>query len=210
MGISYPWPATEEAAPLAFTLTKPMRSDPATLDPDVKRVLVPEDQIRVRIEELGRQINRDYDGRHLTLIGVLKGSILFLADLMRQIEIPCTVDFMSLSSYEGQKSTGVVRLLLDLREPVEGRDLLIVEDIIDSGLTLSYLMQNLQTRKPASIEVCSMLDKPDCRKVQVKAKYVGFQIPNEFVVGYGLDYNERYRNLPYVGTLRPEAIAAKP
>lgn len=151
---------------------------------------------------MGAQISRDYAGRKLTLIGILRGSIIFMGDLMRSITEDCSVDFMCLSSYSGKASTGAVRVLLDLRDNAEGRDLLIIEDIVDTGLTLHYLLDNLKARNPSSLEICALLDKPDCRKVDVKAKYVGFKIPNEFVVGYGLDYNERYRNLPYVGVLR--------
>ncbi|MBI4347232.1 MAG: hypoxanthine phosphoribosyltransferase [Elusimicrobia bacterium] len=173
------------------------------MHPDIARVLLTEEQIRERIRELGHAITRDYAGRRLTLVGILKGSVMFLSDLMRELDLDCTVDFMCLSSYSGKESTGVVRVMLDLRESAEGRDILVIEDIIDTGLTLSYLMQNLKTRNPRSLEICAFLDKPDCRKVQVRAKYVGFPIPNEFVVGYGLDYNEQYRNLPYVGILKP-------
>lgn len=193
--------APARAVPLSHLMMDPKMETP--VHPDIARILVPEDSIRNRIRELGKQISRDYAGHKLTLVGILKGSVLFMADLMRQVDLPCWVDFMCLSSYSGKESTGVVRLTLDLRESAEGRDLLIIEDIVDTGLTLSYLMQNLKTRNPRSLEVCAFLDKPECRKVQVRAKYVGFQIPNEFVVGYGLDYNEKYRNLPYVGILKP-------
>lgn len=154
---------------------------------------------------MGRQISRDYAGRKLTLVGILRGSVVFLGELMRSITTDCSVDFMCLSSYSGKGSTGVVRFLLDLRDNAEGADLLIVEDIVDTGLTLHYLLDNLRTRNPRSLEICALLDKPECRKVDVKAKYVGFSIPNEFVVGFGLDYNEKYRNLPYVGVLRKAA-----
>lgn len=174
----------------------------AALHPDIARVLIAEEDIRARIRDLGRQISRDYAGKPLILVAILKGSVVFLADLMRALDVQCSVDFICLSSYAGKESTGVVRLLLDLRENAEGQDILLVEDIIDTGLTLSYLAQNLKTRNPRSLEICAFLDKPECRKVQVRAKYVGFQIPNEFVVGYGLDYNEQYRNLPYVGVLK--------
>lgn len=170
--------------------------------PDIERILLDETQLRSRIKEIGDQISRDYAGRKLTLVGILRGSVVFLGDLMRAVTADCSVDFMCLSSYSGKGSTGVVRVLLDLRDNAEGRDLLIVEDIVDTGLTLHYLLDNLRTRNPRSLEICALLDKPECRKVDVKAKYVGFKIPNEFVVGYGLDYNESYRNLPYVGVLR--------
>ncbi len=175
---------------------------------DIERVLLDEDAIQARIRELGAQITKDYQGRRPVLIGILKGSILFLSDLLREIRLDCSVDFMSAASYEGGSSTGVVRLLLDLRESVQGKDVLVVEDIVDTGLTISYLEQNLRTRGPKSLSVCTLLDKPDCRKVTVSPKYTGFEIPNEFVVGYGLDYNERYRNLPYIGILK-QAVAAQ-
>jgi hypoxanthine phosphoribosyltransferase len=173
-----------------------------SLHPDIERILLSQDQIQARIRELGQQISRDYAGRDLILVGILKGSVIFLSDLMRQITTHCAIDFMCVSSYSGTGSTGVVRMLLDLRESAEGRDLLIVEDIVDTGLTLHYLVDNLKTRGPRSLEICAFLNKPECRKVPVEAKYLGFTIPNEFVVGYGLDYNEKYRNLPYVGVLK--------
>lgn len=175
---------------------------PEKVNTDIKKVLVSEGQILARVKELGNQISKDYAGKNPVLIGILKGSVFFLSDLMRAISIDCCVDFMSLASYSGDKSNGIVRLLLDLRESIEGRDVLIVEDIVDTGLTLSYLENILKTRNPLSLEVCSLLDKPDCRKISVQAKYVGFSIPNEFVVGYGLDLNEKYRNLPYIGVLK--------
>lgn len=193
-------------APGVLNLSRPIQANTeGALHPDIQRVLLAEDLIRGRLRELGAQISRDYAGKKLMLVGILKGSVMFLSDLMRELSVDCCVDFMCLSSYSGKESTGVVRMLLDLRESAEGRDLLLVEDIIDTGLTLSYLVQNLKTRNPRSLEICAFLDKPECRKVQVRAKYVGFQIPNEFVVGYGLDYDERYRNLPYVGVLKPGA-----
>ncbi len=169
---------------------------------NIKKVLVSEEQIRARVKELGEQISRDYANKNPVLIGILKGSVFFLSDLMRALSIDCCIDFMSLASYSGEKSNGIVRLLLDLRETIEGRDVIIVEDIVDTGLTLSYLENILKTRNPRSLEICSLLDKPECRKISVKAKYVGFTIPNEFVVGYGLDLNEKYRNLPYIGVLK--------
>lgn len=170
--------------------------------PEIERVLLDGPAIQGRIRELGAEISRDYAGRRLVLVGILRGGVVFLADLMRSVTVDCSVDFMCLSSYSGKGSTGVVRVLLDLRASAEGRDLLVVEDIVDTGLTLHYLLENLKTRNPRSVEVCVLLDKPECRKVEVKARYVGFQIRNEFVVGFGLDYNERYRNLPYVGVLK--------
>lgn len=176
--------------------------------PDIERVLLDEGVIRSRIAELGRQLSADYAGRKPVLIGILKGSIPFMADLMRTMEVDHTVDFMCLSSYSGDSSTGVVRLILDLRESIQDRDVLVVEDIVDTGLTLSYLRQNLLTRAPRTLELVTLLDKPDCRKVNISPKYCGFKIPNEFVVGYGLDYNEAYRHLPYIGVLKKSAVKA--
>jgi hypoxanthine phosphoribosyltransferase len=168
----------------------------------IGEILVQPDELQHRVRELGREISRDYAGRDLLLIGVLKGAVFFLADLMRHIDIPCEVDFMAVSSYgSSTDSSGVVRILKDLDAPLEGRDVLIVEDIVDSGLTLQYLMRTLQTRGPASLEVCALLTKPERRKVETPARYVGFEIPDKFAIGYGLDYAERYRNLPYVATL---------
>lgn len=151
---------------------------------------------------MGEQISRDYAGKELLLVGILRGSVMFMGDLMKALRIDCPIDFMGLSSYAGKQSTGNVRVLLDLRESCEGKDLLIVEDVVDTGLTLKHLLDILKTRQPRSVEVCALLDKPMCRKVEVKAKYTGFKIPNEFVVGFGLDFNEKYRNLPYVGVLK--------
>lgn len=179
-----------------------MPAKTAPVHPDIERVLIDETRIQARIKELAAQISRDYRGRSLTLVGILKGSVVFLGDLLKSMESECSLDFMCLSSYSGTGSTGVVRVLLDLRESPEGKDLLVVEDIMDTGLTLHYLIENLKTRNPRSLEVCALLDKPECRKVPVPAKYVGFKIPNAFVVGYGLDFNEKYRNLPYVGVLK--------
>ena len=171
-------------------------------DPAVGEILVQPDELRARVQQLGAQISRDYAGRDLLLVGVLKGAIFFLSDLMREIEIPVEVDFMAVASYgSATESSGVVRILKDLDADLTGRHVLIVEDIIDSGLTLSWLLSNLRSRGPASVEVAALLRKPDAAKVDVLVRYVGFDIPNEFVVGYGLDYAERYRNLPFVGTL---------
>ena len=168
----------------------------------IGEILVQADELQHRIRELGAEISRDYKGRDLLLIGVLKGAVFFLADLMRQIDVPCEVDFMAVSSYgSSTDSSGVVRILKDLDAPLEGRDVLIVEDIVDSGLTLQYLMRTLETRSPASLAVCALLTKPERRKVETPARYVGFEIPDKFAIGYGLDYAERYRNLPYVATL---------
>jgi hypoxanthine phosphoribosyltransferase len=171
-------------------------------DESVGEILVQPDDLSRRVRELGRQITADYAGRDLLLVGVLKGAVFFLSDLMREIEVPCEVDFMAVASYgSSTDSSGVVRILKDLDEPIEGRHVLIVEDIVDSGLTLQYLLRNLAARDPLSIEVCALLTKPARRKVAVEPRYVGFEIPNRFVVGYGLDHEERYRNLPYVAVL---------
>ena len=178
------------------------------LESAVAEVLVDEESLRTRVAELGEEISTDYAGRDLLLVGVLKGAVFFMADLMRQLTVPCEVDFMAISSYgAASDSSGVVRILKDLDIPIENRHVLVVEDIIDSGLTLSYLMRNLQARRPASLEVCALLTKPDRREIDVPVRYVGFEIPNRFVVGYGLDFAERYRNLPYVGVLQEDAGA---
>ena len=170
--------------------------------PGIGETLVSSEDLQRRVAELGRQISEEYAGRDLFMVGVLKGAVLFLADLMRNIDLPCEVDFMAVSSYGSQTdSSGVVRILKDLDAPIEGRDVLIVEDIIDSGLTLQYLMRNLKARSPASLEVCSLLTKPERLRVDLSPKYVGFEIPNRFAVGYGLDYAQRYRNLAYVAAL---------
>jgi hypoxanthine phosphoribosyltransferase len=176
-------------------------------DPPIGEILVQPDQLKERVRSLGAEISVDYEGRDLLLVGVLKGATFFLADLMRNITAPCELDFMALASYGSQTdSSGVVRILKDLDAPIEGRDVLIVEDIVDSGLTLQYLLRNLGARDPASLEVCSLLTKPERRKADVPIKYVGFEIPNRFAIGYGLDHAERWRNLPYVASLlRPES-----
>jgi hypoxanthine phosphoribosyltransferase len=174
----------------------------------VSEILIDEETLHGRIAELGAQISDDYRGEDLLLIGVLKGAIFFMADLMRSIDIPCEVDFMAISSYgAGIDSSGVVRILKDLDVSIESRNVLVVEDIIDSGLTLSYLLRNLEAREPASLEVCALLTKPERRENDVVCRYVGFEIPNRFVIGYGLDFAERYRNLPFVGVLRDELAA---
>jgi hypoxanthine phosphoribosyltransferase len=171
-------------------------------DEHIGEILVQADELQHRIKEMAEEVSRDYKGRDLLLIGVLKGAVFFLADLMRHLDVPCEVDFMAVSSYgSSTDSSGVVRILKDLDAPLEGRNVLIVEDIVDSGLTLQYLMRTLEARNPASIEVCALLTKPDRRKVDTPARYVGFEIPDKFAIGYGLDYAERYRNLPYVATL---------
>ncbi|MBI4052285.1 MAG: hypoxanthine phosphoribosyltransferase [Elusimicrobia bacterium] len=174
----------------------------SSLHPDLEKILIPSDQIRTRVQALGQEISKDYQGRVPILLGVLKGCLVFMSDLLRSITAECSVDFICLSSYSGDRSSGVVRMILDLKESIEGKDVLIVEDIVDTGLTLAYLRDNLRTRQPRSLEICTLLDKSDCRKVSLSVKYVGFKVPNQFLVGYGLDYNEQYRNLPYVGILK--------
>jgi hypoxanthine phosphoribosyltransferase len=174
----------------------------AELEAAVGEVLIDEETLAGRVAELGAEVSADYVGRDLLLIGVLKGAVFFMADLMRHLTVPCEVDFMAISSYgDATDSSGIVRILKDLDINIEGRDVLVVEDIIDSGLTLSYLIRNLESREPASLEVCALLTKPSRREIDVPVRYVGFEIPNKFVVGYGLDFAERYRNLPYVGVL---------
>jgi hypoxanthine phosphoribosyltransferase len=174
-------------------------------DSAIGEVLVPSEDLQRRIAELGAEISRDYEGRDLVMIGVLKGAVLFIADLMRQLTVPCEVDFMAVSSYgSSTDSSGVVRILKDLEAPIEGRDVLIVEDIIDSGLTLQYLLRNLRARTPGSLEVCALLTKPARRRVELPIRYVGFEIPNRYVIGYGLDYAQLYRNLSYVAVLDEE------
>jgi hypoxanthine phosphoribosyltransferase len=171
-------------------------------DEHIGEILVQADELQHRIKEMAAEVSRDYAGRDLLLIGVLKGAVFFLSDLMRHLDIPCEVDFMAVASYgSSTDSSGVVRILKDLDVPLEGRNVLIVEDIVDSGLTLQYLMRTLEARGPASLEVCALLTKPERRKVEMPARYVGFEIPDKFAIGYGLDYVERYRNLPYVATL---------
>jgi len=172
------------------------------LDAAIGEILIDEETLAARVAELGVEVSVDYEGRDLLLIGVLKGAVFFMADLMRHLTVACEVDFMAISSYgDATDSSGIVRILKDLDINIEGRDVLVVEDIIDSGLTLSYLMRNLESREPASLEVCALLTKPSRREIDVPVRYVGFEIPNKFVVGYGLDFGERYRNLPYVGVL---------
>ena len=171
-------------------------------DPALGDILVQRDELAHRIKELAEEVSRDYEGRSLLLIGVLKGAVFFLAYLMRHLEVYCELDFMAVSSYGAStESSGVVRILKDLDAPIEGKHVLIVEDIVDSGLTLSYLFRMLRARKPASLEVCALLTKPERREIDLPIKYVGFEIPNRFAIGYGLDHGERYRNLPYVAVL---------
>ncbi|MDX2850166.1 MULTISPECIES: hypoxanthine phosphoribosyltransferase [Streptomycetaceae] len=171
---------------------------------DLEKVLISKQEIDAKLAELAAQIDKDYEGKDLLIVGVLKGAVMVMADLARTLSSQVTMDWMAVSSYgAGTKSSGVVRILKDLDTDIAGRDVLIVEDIIDSGLTLSWLISNLGSRRPASLEVCTLLRKPDAAKVEIDVKYVGFDIPNEFVVGYGLDFAEKYRNLPFIGTLAP-------
>ena len=182
--------------------------DEKDLGSDLEKVLVTEEQIAHRLAEMAAEIDADYEGRDLLLVGVLKGAVMVMADLARALRTPVTMDWMAVSSYRsGTKSSGVVRILKDLDGDIHGKHVLIVEDIIDSGLTLSWLMSNLVSREPASVEVCTLLRKPEAAQVDVPVRYVGFDIPSEFVIGYGLDYAERYRNVPFVGTLAPHVYS---
>ncbi|MBO4339017.1 MAG: hypoxanthine phosphoribosyltransferase [Clostridiales bacterium] len=171
---------------------------------DIQEILLSEEQIKETVEKLGRQISEDYRDKNLVLVSVLKGSVVFMADLMRNVTIPCEIDFMAVSSYgKGTKTSGNVKIIKDLDRSVEGMDLLIVEDILDSGRTLSYLREMLKQRNANSIKICTLLDKPERREADIKADYFGAVIPDAFAVGYGLDYAEKYRNLPYIGILKP-------
>jgi hypoxanthine phosphoribosyltransferase len=186
-------------------------SNQSELERAVGEILIDAERLQARIHDLGEEITADYAGRELLLVGVLKGAVFFMADLMRSIDVPCEIDFMAISSYGASTdSSGVVRILKDLDINIEGRHVLVIEDIIDSGLTLSYLIRNLESREPASLAVCALLTKPDRREIEVDVRYTGFEIPNRFVIGYGLDFAERYRNLPYVGVLHdhlmPEGV----
>jgi hypoxanthine phosphoribosyltransferase len=182
---------------------------PADIQNDLVELLLTEEQIGTRIAELCREIERDYAGKDVLLVGVLRGAVMVMADLARELTLPIEMDWMAVSSYgAGTKSSGVVRILKDLDSDLQGRHVLIVEDIIDSGLTLSWLLENLRSRGPASVEVCALLRKPEAAKLKVDPRYVGFDIPNEFVVGYGLDYAERYRNLRGVGVLAPHVYSS--
>jgi hypoxanthine phosphoribosyltransferase len=174
-------------------------------DPALAEVLIDEQRLQARVRELATAIARDYADRSPVLVGLLRGSIVLLADLLRHLDIPVTVDLLAISSYSGRDSSGVVRLLKDLDHPIAGKHVLIVEDIIDTGLTLNYVLRSLQTRGPASLEVCTLLNKPARRLIDLSLKYSGFDIPDVFVVGYGLDYNQRYRNLPFLAILRVDA-----
>jgi hypoxanthine phosphoribosyltransferase len=183
--------------------------DPADMGDDLEKVLLSEEQLHARLDEIAAQIDADYAGKDLLLVGVLKGAVMVMADLARRLHSSVQMDWMAVSSYgSGTKSSGVVRILKDLDADLTGRHVLVVEDIIDSGLTLSWLLSNLRSRGPASVEIATMLRKPEAAKVEVDVRYVGFDIPPEFVVGYGLDYAERYRNLPFVGTLAPHVYGA--
>ena len=173
------------------------------MENDIDQIIITEAEVNARIHEMAMQISNDYQGKHLLVVGVLKGAVLFLSELVRKITIPMEFDFIAVSSYgTSTRSSGVVRMLKDLDEDISGMDILIVEDIIDTGLTLKYLMENISSRHPASLRLCSLLSKPERRKVEITADYVGFEVPDKFVVGFGLDYNEKYRNLPYIGVLK--------
>lgn len=172
---------------------------------DIKEILISEEQLQKKVKELGEKVTKDYEGENLTVICILKGAVLFMSELIKNIEIPIEIDFMDVSSYGNQTtSSGVVKIIKDLDSSIEGKNILIVEDIIDSGLTLNYLMKILKSRSPKSVQICSLLDKPEGRKVSMDVKYVGFIVPDAFLVGYGLDYAEKYRNLPYIGILKEE------
>ncbi|KJU71988.1 hypoxanthine phosphoribosyltransferase [Clostridium baratii] len=172
---------------------------------DVKKVLFDEEQLSNKVRELGEQISKDYKGKDLLVVGVLKGSVVFAADLIKSIDIPCEIDFMAVSSYgNSTESSGVVRILKDLDHSIEGKHVLLVEDIVDSGITLTYLLKYLKARKAESIEIVSLLNKPERRTADLEVKYIGFEVPNEFIVGYGIDYAEKYRNLPFIGVLKEE------
>lgn len=175
------------------------------MEQDILRTLISEEQLHQKVAQIGKQVSADYQDKNLLMVSVLKGSVVFMADLMREISIPCEIDFMCVSSYgSGTKTSGVVKIIKDLDIDLKNRDLLIVEDILDSGMTLSYIKEMLKQRGTKSIKICTLLDKPERRKADITPDYVGFTVPDEFVVGYGLDYDEKYRNLPYVGILKPE------
>lgn len=181
-----------------------------TIFDDVQEILISEEEIRIKVEEIAKRINEDYEGKELLIIGVLRGANVFVADLIRKIKIPVILDFMAVSSYGmATESSGAVRILKDLDEDIRGMDVLVVEDIIDTGLTLHYLSKNLQSRGAKSIAICTLLDKPERRKAEINVQYKGFDIPDKFIVGYGIDFAEKYRNLPYVGVLKPELYENK-
>jgi hypoxanthine phosphoribosyltransferase len=180
----------------------------SSMMPDVKEVLIPSDKVQEKVRELGERITEDYKGERPLLVGVLRGAVVVMGDLMRHIDLPCEIDFMDISSYgSGTSSSGVVRILKDLEEDITDRHVLVVEDIIDTGLTLSYLRRSLLARRPASLEICAFLSKPSRRRVELDVKYLGFEVPDEFVVGYGLDFAGAYRNLPDICVLKPEVFA---
>ena len=173
------------------------------MNEDIKKILISEDELKAIVERLGKQITEDYKGKNVLLIGILKGSVIFMADLMRAIEVPCNIDFMAVSSYgNGTESSGRVKINKDLDNDIQGKDIIIIEDILDSGKTLYYIRDILSARKPASIKICTLFDKPERREADIKADYIGSLVPNEFIVGYGLDYAEYYRNLPFIGVLK--------
>ena len=177
------------------------------LEEDISEILYTQDQILQRVAEIGREISKDYAGKNLLLVGVLKGVMLFMADLLRSIALPVEVDFMAVSSYSSEaRDKGLVRLVKDLEIPIQDRNVLFVEDVVDTGLTLNYLLRNLRTRGPSSLEVCTLFNKPRHRLIEIPLKYVGFDLPDRFIVGYGLDYRERYRNLPYIGLLKADVL----
>jgi hypoxanthine phosphoribosyltransferase len=173
---------------------------------DLAKILIKEEDIRKRIKELGEEISRDYNGKKPVLVTVLRGAIVFLCDLIREISIPVTLDFLSISSYSGQAHTGIVRILKDLDENIENKHVILIEDIIDTGLTLNYILRTLRERRPADVRVCTLLDKKVRRIVDIPLDYIGFEIPDEFVVGYGMDYKQNYRNLPFISTLKEEIL----
>ncbi|MDQ4034415.1 MAG: hypoxanthine phosphoribosyltransferase [Chloroflexota bacterium] len=181
-----------------------------SLHDDVEEILVDTEAIGARVAELGAQLSTDYAGHDPVLVSVLKGSLVFLADLMRAMDLASSIDLMEVSSYAGTETSGQVRILKDLSKPIEGRDVIVVEDIIDTGLTLNYLLGYLADRRPASIKICCLLDKPARRLADISIDYIGFTIPDRFVIGYGLDYEERYRNLPYIGVLKPSVYGGAP
>lgn len=175
-----------------------------SMNDDIRAVLVSEQQLKDKVAQLGAQISQDYAGKDLVLVSILKGAVVFMADLMRAVTIPCSIDFMVVSSYgAGTTTTGLVKIIKDLDSDLSGKDVLIVEDILDTGVTLSNLVPMLKMRDPNSVRICAILDKPSRRRADIQADYIGFEVPDEFVVGYGLDYDEKYRNLPYVGVLKP-------
>lgn len=177
------------------------------MDKDIAKILITEEQIRSRIAQLGQELTAEYEGKFPLIVGVLKGVVVFYADMVRQIKVPCQMDFMWISSYAGTDSTGQMVVKRDVSQDIEGRHVLILEDIYDTGNSLDFTYHHLLSKNPASLKICTLLDKPERREAEIEADYVGFTIPNVFVVGYGLDYNERYRNLPYVGVLKPAAYA---